>query len=152
MSTEVTRWLAEVRTLQTQLAAVRQERDQALASATNWQRLYETEARQRRTDGEHQDLVIKTLRAEVAALRGQLAADPPPVPTTLEAQWSDPMADLTTVEGLRQALTETLSQCDRLQRHLEAERARHAQTRETLTTALSEAIDAFKTGKPLPGS
>jgi multidrug resistance efflux pump len=73
MTQDVSRWLAEIRTLQQQLAAARQERDQAYASASNWRQLYDAEAQQRRTDVAHLEMTVKTLRAEVAALRGQLA-------------------------------------------------------------------------------
>lgn len=147
MSQDVSRWLAEIRTLQQQLAAARQERDQAYASASNWRQLYDAEAQQRRTDMAHLDLTVKTLRAEVAALRGQLQA-PPPTPEDLlgedDGTTGDATADLNSVVGLQQQLTAALRQCDRLQQQLEAERANHEQTRQTLTTALGETIDAFK--------
>ena len=48
MSQDLTQWIAEVRTLQRQLADTQKERDQAYNSAANWRRHYETEARQRR--------------------------------------------------------------------------------------------------------
>ena len=63
MSQDVTQWLAEIRTLQRQLADVRQERDQAYASAANWRRLYETEARQRRTEVADFQTQLKALKA-----------------------------------------------------------------------------------------
>lgn len=147
MTQEVTRWLTEVRTLQNQLAAARQERDQAYASATNWRQLYEAEAKQRRTDSTHQEMTIKTLRAEVAALRGQLQGRGERT-GTIPSPGGSP--DLGTVAGLRQELTTALQQCDRLQQQLEAERKSHAHTRHSLTTALGETIDAFKQGRPLP--
>ncbi len=145
MTQEVTRWLAEVRTLQHQLVSARQDRDQAYASAANWRQLYDAEAQQRRADVTHMELTIKTLRAELAALRGQLGKSSP-VPDEPTAD-PKPATDLTTVEGLRRELTVALRQCDRLQQKLEAEQADHAQTRQTLTTALGETIDAFKQDK-----
>ncbi|WP_008317826.1 hypothetical protein [Leptolyngbya sp. PCC 6406] len=147
MTQEVTRWLAEVRTLQHQLAASRQERDQAYSSAANWRQLYDAEAQQRRADVTQMEITITTLRTEVAALRGQLQGGTPPIADVGSATTPKPATDLTTVEGLRRELTEALRQCDRLQQKLEAERADHAQTRQTLTTALGETIDAFKQDK-----
>jgi len=49
MSQNVTQWLAEIQALKQQLADAQQEREQAYTSAANWQRLYETEAQQRRS-------------------------------------------------------------------------------------------------------
>lgn len=147
MTQDVSRWLAEVRTLQQQLAAARQERDQAYASASNWRQLYDAEAQQRRTDVAHLEMTAKTLRAEVAALRGQLAKPTEAsseLPGDNDAQEQAPEAALHTVTGLQQQLTEALRQCDRLQQQLEAERTNHEQTRQTLTMALGETIDAFK--------
>jgi chromosome segregation ATPase len=149
MTQEVSRWLAEIRTLQQQLAAARQERDQAYASASNWRQLYDAEAQQRRTDVAHLEMTVKTLRAEVAALRGQLAkpaGTSPELPEDDGSQGNDPGTALHTVAGLQQQLTDALRHCDRLQQQLEAERANHEQTRQTLTTALGETIDAFKQG------
>jgi chromosome segregation ATPase len=148
MSQDVSRWLAEVRTLQQQLAAARQERDQAYASATNWRQLYDAEAQQRRTDVAHLDMTVKTLRAEVSALRGQLQTGgqggPASSPALPDLTARDAPTDLTTVEGLQRELTRALQQCDRLQQQLDAERAQHEQTRQTLTAALGETIDALK--------
>jgi chromosome segregation ATPase len=149
MTQDVSRWLAEIRTLQQQLAAARQERDQAYASASNWRQLYDAEAQQRRTDVAHLEMTVKTLRAEVAALRGQLAkptGTSPELPEDDGSQGNDPGTALHTVAGLQQQLTDALRHCDRLQQQLEAERANHEQTRQTLTTALGETIDAFKQG------
>jgi predicted RNase H-like nuclease (RuvC/YqgF family) len=143
MTQEVSRWLAEVRTLQHQLATAHQERDQAYASAANWRKLYDAEAKQRRTDVEQLQLTIATLRTEVSTLQRQLAQEP-------QSASPAPVADtagtpnLDTVDGLRAHLADTLRQCDRLQQQLDEEREDHAQTRQTLTTALGEAIDSFK--------
>lgn len=153
MPEDVTRWLTEIRTLQQQLAAAREERDKADASAANWRQLYEAEASQRRQDVERLQVTIATLRTEVTALRGQAnpVGEKPQAastPTTQAAWASSDFADLKTVEGLRAQLLDVLRQCDQLQQQLEAERDRHAQTRQSLTTALGETIDALTdTGK-----
>ena len=47
---DIKQWLAEIKALQQKLAQANQERDEAYASAANWRSLYETEAKQRRTE------------------------------------------------------------------------------------------------------
>jgi len=138
MTQEITRWLTEIRTLQQQLEAARQERDQAFQSAANWRKLYDAEAKQRRAE-------VEALRATEATLRTEL--------TTLRSHHTDAIAaelenhldgsNLQTVEGLRKELVKALQTCDRLQKALEAEKRDHAQTRQDLTAALGEAIDAL---------
>ncbi|MEM0979705.1 MAG: hypothetical protein AAGH78_05455, partial [Cyanobacteria bacterium P01_H01_bin.58] len=69
MTQDITRWLTEIRTLQQQLAASRQERDQAYKSASNWRQLYDAEAKQRRDEMEQLQLTVNSLRAELQALQ-----------------------------------------------------------------------------------
>ena len=144
MTQEITRWLAEIRTLQQQLAATRQERDQAYKSAANWRKLYDAEAKQRREDVEQLQLTVKTLRTELSTLKAQQKSTVPSRLTEIETD-----ANAETVEGLRTQLLTILQQCDRLQKALDTERADHAETRKTLTTALGEAIDAFSPDEPV---
>ncbi|MBE7381423.1 MAG: hypothetical protein F6J95_008445 [Leptolyngbya sp. SIO1E4] len=139
MTQDITRWLTEIRTLQQQLATIRQERDQAYKSAANWRQLYDAEAKQRRDEVEQLKLTISTLRTELSALRAQQTD----ISVPAVGQLPDTKADLNTVEGLRTQLVTVLQQCDRLQKSLKAEQADHAETRKTLTTALGEAIDAL---------
>uniref|UniRef100_A0ACD5H183 Uncharacterized protein n=1 Tax=Desertifilum tharense IPPAS B-1220 TaxID=1781255 RepID=A0ACD5H183_9CYAN len=40
---DVVQWLAQIKELKEQLAQAQQERDEAYATASNWQRLYDTE-------------------------------------------------------------------------------------------------------------
>ncbi len=142
MTQEITRWLTEIRTLQHQLAAARQERDQAYGSAANWRQLYEAEATQRRTDVEQLQMVVSTLRTELAALRGKSPMGRPGASPFPGATAAAPGLD--TVEGLRTQLLEALQECDRLQKALDTEQANHPATRQTLTSALGETIDALK--------
>lgn len=152
MTQEVTRWLTEIRTLQQQLEAARQERDQAYQSAANWRQRYDAEARQRRAEVELLRDTEATLRTELSTLRSHhtdaIAAE-------LENHLDG--SNLETVEGLRKELIKALQTCDRLQKALDAEKREHADTRQTLTAALGETIDAFnatsslvKPGKPAP--
>ena len=138
MTQEVTRWLTEIRTLQQQLAAARKERDQAYQSAANWRQRYDTEAKQRREE-------VALLRETEATLRTELS--------TLRSHHTDAIAaelenhldgsNLQTVEGLRKELIKALQTCDRLQKVLDAEKRDHVETRQTLTAALGETIDAL---------
>jgi predicted nucleic acid-binding Zn-ribbon protein len=144
MTQDVSRWLAEVRTLQHQLATAQQERDQAYASAANWRKRYDAEAKQRRTDVEQLQLTVTTLRTEVSTLQSQLAQSPQAASTPIPVADIAGASNLGTVDGLRAHLADTLRQCDRLQQQLDEERQNHADTRQSLTTALGEAIDSFK--------
>ncbi|MEM9818050.1 MAG: hypothetical protein AAF827_16810 [Cyanobacteria bacterium P01_D01_bin.6] len=138
MTQEITRWLTEIRTLQQQLATVRQERDQAYQSAANWRQLYDAEAKQRRDEVEMLKETETTLRIELSALRAhQTDAVAAELNTQLDGN------NLESVEGLRLELIKALQTCDRLQKALDVEKSDHAETRQALTSALAETIDAF---------
>lgn len=138
MTQEITRWLTEIRTLQQQLASAREDRDQAYQSAASWRQLYDAEAKQRREDVESLQATIATLRTELDTLR---AHREDAVTAVIEEQLD--VTDIHTVEGLRAELIKALQSCDRLQKALQAEKADHAETRQTLTSALGEAIDVM---------
>lgn len=146
MAYDVTQWLAEIRSLKQQLAKAQQEREEAYQSAVNWRSRYEAEATQRRADVEHLQLTIQTLRTELSTLQkspsesGIQGSVPGAVAQEIAGA---PGADLHTVSGLRSELVKALQQCDRWQQALIAEQKAHAETRQTLTTALGEAIDVF---------
>lgn len=140
MTQDITRWVAEIRTLKHQLATAQQERDQAYKSAANWRSLYDGEATQRREEVAQLQLTVETLRTELATLKATSAEDLSALTTLAD---SEEAADLESVPGLRAELVKILQQCDRLQKALKAEQAAHADTRTSLTTALGEAIDTF---------
>ncbi|HSM84028.1 MAG TPA: DUF2408 domain-containing protein [Nodosilinea sp.] len=130
MSQDLTQWIAEVRTLQRQLADTQQDRDQAYNSAANWRRLYETEARQRREDA-------AALQTQIDALEQRLAAEP-------GAVFEQELATVTSLKSLQQRLDGLVQRCQDLTERLQAEQAAHAQTRQTLTSALGDTFDALK--------
>lgn len=132
MSQDLTQWIMEVRTLQRQLADTQKERDQAYNSAANWRRLYETEARQRREDS-------VAFQAQIDALQQRLDADPG---AALEKDLD--LSTINSLQGLQQRLDGLVQQCQDLTQQLQAERAAHAQTRQTLTAALGDTFDALK--------
>ncbi|MBD2232450.1 hypothetical protein [Phormidium tenue] len=130
MSQDLTQWIAEVRTLQRQLADTQKERDQAYNSAANWRRLYETEARQRREDS-------IAFQAQIDALQQRLDADP-------GAVFEKDLSTVNSLQGLQERLDGLVQQCQDLTQQLQAEQAAHAQTRQTLTAALGDTFDALK--------
>jgi chromosome segregation ATPase len=144
MTQEITRWLTEIRTLQQQLASARAERDQAYQSAANWRQRYDAEATQRREEAARLQATVATLRTELETLR---AHREDAVTAVIEEQLD--VTDIHTVDGLRTELIKVLQSCDRLQQALQAEKADHAETRKTLTSALGEAIDVMHASSSL---
>ncbi|MEO0541997.1 MAG: hypothetical protein AAFZ80_14200, partial [Cyanobacteria bacterium P01_A01_bin.105] len=124
MTNEVSQWLAEIKTLQRQLAEARQERDQAYASATNWRKLYESEAHQRRESTERSQMRVQALMQTLNSYQGE-AID--------ETELQEVMARVNQIDGvaeLRSQLVESLKLCDQLSRRLKHEQASHEQTRQ----------------------
>lgn len=145
MTQDVTQWLDEIKALKQQLADARREREEAYESAINWQRLYETEAQQRRIEAAQAKQMLETLQQEVRKLKGA-RANPLSETANLEVIQTTVNSLQTDVE-LRSHLIQALVECDRLQAALQAEQADHSQTRKSLTTALGDAIDALAKGK-----
>ncbi len=139
MTHDVSQWLTEIKTLRQQLADAQQDCERSYASAANWQRLYETEAQQRRTETNQANQAIAALRQEIQQLKGTLPLD--------SGTTTEPMAlrteveKLQTVAVLQEKLIEVLADRDCLMQALNAEQTSHAQTRKGLTTALGDAID-----------
>lgn len=138
MVNEVSQWLAEIQTLQQQLHTLGQERDQAYASAANWRRLYESESEQRRNDSARSQMRIRALAKELevfkqAAPQGESSRDLDEVLTQVK--------QVDSVEELRSQLADALVLCDQLSNALKTEQAAHAETRQSLTTALGDTID-----------
>lgn len=146
MTQDVRQWLAEIKALQQKLVEAHQERDEAYASASKWRSLYETEAKQRRTDASLARQTIDSLKAEIDRLRS-LPQDFEDTSADLSAIQQQ-VAQLQTTAELQQRLTVALMECDkytretdRLAQALKAEQAEHAKTRKSLTTALGDTVD-----------
>jgi chromosome segregation ATPase len=135
MTQDVTQWIAEVRTLQRQLADTRKERDQAYNSAANWRRLYDNEARQRRQETEQFQTQIESLQ-QLLQQQTQAESD-----RHTQLQGLETAPSLNTLQDQLDAL---VSQCHSLTQQLDAERQAHAQTRQTLTAALGDTFDMLK--------
>lgn len=141
MSHEIQQWIAEIKSLQQQLAEMERDREAAHESAANWRQLYNTEAQQRRDDAKLAQQAMDALKAEIERLRESLAGKPDG--ETDVATISTDVEQLQTVEELKAKLIEILIDRDRLARALKAEQDAHAETREKLTTALGDAVDVL---------
>lgn len=143
---DVVQWLAQIKELKDQLAQAQQERDEAYATASNWQRLYDTEAQQRRTDAHLARAAIEELQLKLQELQGttQLRLNPASSVPNEIAQKIEQLDS----QQLKQKLIEAMIERDRtaqeafqLTEALKAEQANHNQTRKSLTSALGDAID-----------
>jgi DNA repair exonuclease SbcCD ATPase subunit len=151
MTQDVRQWLAEIKALQQKLTEAQQEQDDAQKSAANWRSLYETEARQRRTEAKLAQQKIDLLQAELNALKAN-ASPIADSSTSLELDRvrvqtvQQQVSQLDTIEALQNRLTEALLEHDRLKQALQSEQAAHQQTRVELTAALGDAIDYLQGG------
>ena len=166
MSQEVAQWLAEIQSLQQQVAQLQQEYEAAQARTDRWRELYNQEAEQRRQDTKgHQD-TINDLRSEIKELKqGTKSAE-----ELVAAEWQL-VQELNRLDAdeIKQKLLEAMGQidqarmeADRLREALSAEQIAHEQTRKSLTTALGDTVEllthaqeAGKKKRPepsLPGS
>ncbi|MBD0387307.1 MAG: hypothetical protein ICV54_12495 [Nostoc sp. C3-bin3] len=134
-------WLTEIQTLKEQMAGLQNDRDVAWESAQKWRQLYNTEAEQRRTDAQLSQQAIASLKADLHKLRGleveTLAAGTPATAIKQEIE------QLKSVEDLQAKLIAVIKERDRLLQALKTEQDNHAQTRNSLTTALGDAIDSL---------
>ncbi|MBD2729842.1 hypothetical protein H6G96_26870 [Nostoc sp. FACHB-892] len=134
-------WLTEIQTLKEQMAGLQSDRDVAWESAQKWRQLYNTEAEQRRTDAQLSQQAIASLKADLHKLRGleveTLAAETPATAIKQEIE------QLKSVEDLQAKLIAVIKERDRLLQALKTEQDNHAQTRNSLTTALGDAIDSL---------
>ena len=134
-------WLAEIQALKQQLAELRQEKDTAWESAEKWRKLYNTESEQRRSDTQLSQQAFASLKVQIQQMRGideWLINE-----TTSDEEIRGEIADIDSVEELRDKLITTLKERYQLLQALKTEQENHAQTRNNLTTALGDAIDGL---------
>ncbi len=136
MSENVSQWLAEIRSLQQQIAELKEERSQAYVSVDNWRNAYDAEAQQRRRDTEIYQSKINRLEQTLADL--QTAS---PVSEDISAAELAKVQSGQSVEQLQVQLIAARRECDRLKTQLQTEQAEHLSTRESLTAALGDAVD-----------
>ncbi|NJL21239.1 MAG: hypothetical protein HC895_11105 [Leptolyngbyaceae cyanobacterium SM1_3_5] len=134
MTQDVRQWLAEIESLRQSVDRANQEREEAYASAARWRSLYETEAKQRRSDATIAHQSIARLQAELDALRSSVGS------TVDAGSIEQSLAELPP-DALGERLTAALMECDRLLQALRAEQAEHTKTRKDLTSALGDTVD-----------
>lgn len=166
MNQDVAQWLAEIQSLQQQVAQIQQEYEAAQASTDRWRELYNQEAEQRRQETKVYQETINALRSEIQELTqgGKSPADP----IATQRQLVQELNRLETDE-IKQKLLEasglidtSRAEAERLRSALTAEQTAHEQTRKSLTTALGDTVElltqaqsAAKQKRPeptLPGS
>ena len=146
MSEDLTQqWLSEIQSLKQQLAQLQAERTTTWESAEKWRKLYNTEAEQRRTDSQLFQQTIASLKAENQKLQGIEDATLPDSNTVTNIQQQ--VDNISSLEELKIKLTEVMKERDRLLQALKTEQNNHSQTRQSLTTALGDAIDGLKRQK-----
>ena len=153
MSEDLTQqWLREIQSLKQQIAQLQSEQASTWESAEKWRKLYNTEAEQRRTDSQLFQQTLASMKAEIAPyftnfqqLKGLDNATLPDSDTVTAIQQE--VAQLSSLEDLKTKLTVAMKEKDRLLQALKTEQDKHSQTRQSLTTALGDAIDGFKKQK-----
>ncbi|AFY56522.1 hypothetical protein Riv7116_4086 [Rivularia sp. PCC 7116] len=146
MSEDLTKqWLTEIQSLKQQIAQLQTEQVATRESAEKWRKLYNTEAEQRRTDSQLFRQTVASLKAEIQKLQGIEDATLPDSDTATAIQQE--IAQLSSTEELKTKLTVALKERDRLLQALKTEQDKHSQTRQSLTTALGDAIDGLKRQK-----
>ncbi|MBE9051966.1 hypothetical protein IQ243_16340 [Nostocales cyanobacterium LEGE 11386] len=142
MSQDLTQqWLAEIQTLKQQLIEQQRDRDAAWESAEKWRKLYNTEAEQRRTDAHLAQQAIASLKAEIYQLKGLESGILVDGKAKTDAQQE--IKQIQSIEDLQAKLIAIMKERDRLLQALKTEQDNHAQTRQSLTTALGDAIDSL---------
>lgn len=136
MSENVSQWLAEIQSLQQQIAELKKERSQAYTSVDNWRNAYDAEAQQRRRDTEMYRTKINRLEQTLADLQ-TASQDSGGVSAAELAKIQSSQS----VEQLQEELIAAKRECDRLKTQLQTEQADHLNTRESLTAALGDAVD-----------
>lgn len=133
---QVSQWLAEIQSLQQQIAELKKERSQAYASVDNWRNAYDAEAQQRRRDTEMYQTKINRLEQTLADRQ-----------KASQASGGVSAVDLAEIKGsqsvaqLQEQLIAAKREGDRLKTQLQTEQAEHLSTRESLTAALGDAVD-----------
>lgn len=150
MSEEVVQWLEEIRSLQSQLTEAQRDREAAQASADHWRELYNTEARQRRSEAKAAQEAIAVFEQELSDRKPPImppSLDPPKM-TTFAAE----LAPLKTEEQLRKKLVESLHERDRAREALRQEQENHRHTRQNLTAVIGDTMDQLSRlrGTPPP--
>ncbi|NJK40848.1 MAG: hypothetical protein HC934_04830 [Acaryochloridaceae cyanobacterium SU_2_1] len=123
-----------------QVQLAQQARDQAQARARRWQRLYETEAEQRRQEAKAADQTIYDLRLEIQQLC-QLSPSTSHSSPSRVRDTANPSAARIPPD-LQNYIDALVAERNQLQQTLREEQNSHAKTRENLISALGDALDS----------
>ncbi|NEO26625.1 MAG: hypothetical protein F6K03_06940 [Kamptonema sp. SIO4C4] len=140
MTEELMQWLAEIRTLRQQLTQAERDRDAAQESATHWRKLYNIEARQRRTEAQLAADDLQQVTQQLHQLQGTLTSDnldQNGVEAAIEAE----LVPLNTPEDYKQKLIAVIQERDRALEALKQEQENHVETRRNLTAVIGDTID-----------
>ncbi len=140
---DVVQWLAEIQSLQRQVAELKQERDLAYDSADNLRSLYDAEAQQRQRESLAATHKTEQLQKALDAFQ----ATPTETSERFSAEISS-VQNIRSIEQLQAQLIAAKKQCEQLKALLKAEQTEHAQTRESLTAALGDAVDLLAKERP----
>lgn len=139
MSHDVSQWIGEIQSLREQLAEALRDRDTALETATKWSELYNREAEQRRAEAKLSQEMIETLKAEIQQLKAGITLK---TDENLDvAAISQEVEQLQTVAELQEKLIQVAIEREQLTKALKIEQENHVNTRQSLTTALSDMVD-----------
>ncbi len=143
---DVVQWLNEIQDLKQKLQEARATESEAVASADNWRKRYETEAIQRRNDADALRQKIQELEATIEDLKAEL--EKPSIESPVEKDELADQIDQFSPEELKAQLFDVWAERDRLTelserltQDLKSEQEDHAQTRRNLTTALGDTVD-----------
>ncbi|MCW6035049.1 hypothetical protein K4A83_02010 [Spirulina subsalsa FACHB-351] len=140
MSEELMQWLAEIRALRQQLTQAERDRDTALESAAHWRKLYNIEARQRRTEARLAQEEQNRLQRELGKLQdGPLLIRG----NTIEAEVEGfpELEGIEDVTHLKQMLMTVMQERDRALESLKLEQENHVNTRKSLTAVIGDTIE-----------
>ncbi|MFB2879246.1 hypothetical protein [Floridanema aerugineum] len=139
MSQDISQWIAEIQAMREQVAQAQRDRDTALETATKWSELYNTEAEQRRKEAKLSQEMIEALKAEIQQLKAGITLK---TDDSLDVEAiSQEVEQLQTVTQLQEKLIEVTIEREQLIKALKAEQENHVNTRQSLTTALSDMVD-----------
>ncbi|WP_254174804.1 hypothetical protein [Planktothrix pseudagardhii] len=156
MTQDVRQWLDEIKRLKQQLAQTQRDLNAAIESSDQWRQRYNIEAQQRRQEAQRYLEQVGELRGELE--RWQRLS---PLPNELQVRVAvrQEMDQLKTLDEVKAKLIEAMLERDRsreqihqLMEALEAEKAAHLDTRNSLTTALGDTVDLLTKAQNQPQS
>ncbi|VXD12984.1 conserved hypothetical protein [Planktothrix serta PCC 8927] len=156
MTQDVRQWLDEIKRLKQQLAQTQRDLNAAIESSDQWRQRYNTEAQQRRQEAQRYLEQMGELRGELE--RWQRLS---PLANELQVRVAvrQEIDQLKTLDDIKTKLIEVMLERDRgreqihqLVEALEAEKAAHLDTRNSLTTALGDTVDLLTKAQNQPQS